>query len=92
MKETITMKGAARRANATSRLSARALAVLETTIDTSTTAEVADVVGRIDQQLAALRSVPHGQRTARGRRVRYLVAVRAILVDELARRGGKADA
>lgn len=89
MKETITMKGAARRANTTSRLSARALAVLETTIDTSTTAEVADVVGRIDQQLAHLRSVPHGGRTARGRRVRYLGAVRVILLAELARRDGK---
>ena len=92
MKETTTMRGAARRANTTSRLSARALAVLETTIAASTTAEVADTIGRIDQQLAQLRSVPHGQRTPRGKRVRYLVQVRAVLVSDLARRTGKAGA
>lgn len=81
-----TQKGKARRANKTNTLTDTTRAILHDTLDRCSTEEVVDTISRVNLQLDALKSIAASAHSARAKRVRYLMAVRAILVDDLHRR------
>lgn len=61
-------------------------AILHDTLDKATTEEIVGSLSSVDLQLKALTAVTTERRPPRPQRIRYLMSVRAILVNELNRR------